>query len=62
MEQIKIFTTTKVPTKLEQEVNDFLRDNENEIAIKDIQINTAASATESFQHRLWTAMVRYNTL
>lgn len=62
MEQIKIFTTTKVPTKLEQEVNDFLRDNENEIAIKDIQINTAASATESRVHRLWTAMVRYDTL
>lgn len=63
MEQIKMFRSkANLPDALESQVNNFLKENEAKISVKDIQYNTATTAKENSDQLVWTAMLRYEVL
>ena len=62
MTQIKLFMD-KTPDmeSFEKKVNDFLKENDGKIQVRDIKFTAESPNTNSPSWKIWTAMVIYET-
>ena len=62
MTQIKIFAEkTPEMEKIENQVNDFLKENDGKIIVKDIKYTAESPNQGNAIWKIWTAMVIYET-